>query len=72
MPNGRRPRPRKIQALGRKAHFATADVGDYDQATGLIAGTIGAFGKIDILVNNAGTSKSAPFLEITKKAGWRS
>lgn len=58
----------EIRALGRKAHAATADVGDYDQAQGLVAGTIGAFGKIDILVNNAGTSKSAPFLEITKEA----
>jgi 3-oxoacyl-[acyl-carrier protein] reductase len=56
----------EIRRLGRKAHAATADVGDYDQAQGLIAGVIGAFGKIDILVNNAGTSKSAPFLEITK------
>src|SRR3984885_15319834 len=58
----------EIRALGRKAHAAVADVGDYDQAQGLIAGVIGAFGKIDILVNNAGTSKSAPFLKITKES----
>jgi len=58
----------EIRALGRKAHAATADVGDYDQAQALVAGTIAALGKVDILVNNAGTSKSAPFLEITKEA----
>jgi NAD(P)-dependent dehydrogenase (short-subunit alcohol dehydrogenase family) len=58
----------EIRALGRKAHTATADVRDYDQAQRLVAGTIAAFGKVDILVNNAGTSKSAPFLEITKEA----
>jgi len=58
----------EIRALGRNAHAAVADVGDWDQAQGLIAGTIGALGKIDILVNNAGTSKSAPFLEITKES----
>jgi NAD(P)-dependent dehydrogenase (short-subunit alcohol dehydrogenase family) len=58
----------EIRALARKTHAATADVGDYDQAQGLVAGTIAALGKVDILVNNAGTSKSAPFLEITKEA----
>ena len=58
----------EVRALGRKSWAATADVGDYDEAQGLIAGVVREFGKIDILVNNAGTSKSAPFLEITKES----
>src|SRR5215475_2153378 len=55
------------------ADVAIADINrEWAEATAAeiqIAGVVGAFGKIDILVNNAGTSKSAPFLEITKE-GW--
>ena len=58
----------EIAALGRKSWWAQADVGDYDQVQAFVAGTIRALGKVDILVNNAGTSKSQPFLEITKEA----
>jgi NAD(P)-dependent dehydrogenase (short-subunit alcohol dehydrogenase family) len=58
----------EIRALGRKSWAATADVGDYDQAQGLVAGVVREFGKIDILVNNAGTSKAASFFDITKES----
>ena len=58
----------EITALGRKAFALQADVGDYDQAQALVAGTVKALGKIDIHVNNAGTSKALPFLEITRES----
>jgi NAD(P)-dependent dehydrogenase (short-subunit alcohol dehydrogenase family) len=57
-----------IAALSRRSWWAEADVGDYDQVQAFTAGAIRALGKIDILVNNAGTSKSQPFLEITREA----
>jgi 3-oxoacyl-[acyl-carrier protein] reductase len=57
----------EITALGGRCWSAAADVGDYDQVQGFVSGAIGALGKIDVLVNNAGTSKSAPFLDITRE-----
>jgi NAD(P)-dependent dehydrogenase (short-subunit alcohol dehydrogenase family) len=58
----------QIASLGRRGWWAEADVGDYEQVQSFVGGAIQSLGKIDILVNNAGTSKSAPFLEITKES----
>ena len=44
----------EIEALGRRALALPADVGDFEQAAGLVAATVDAYGRLDILVNNAG------------------
>lgn len=46
-----------IEQEGGEAVAVQADVGDRDQATGLIQAAIDTFGAIDILVNNAGTTR---------------
>ncbi len=58
----------EIAALGRRSWSAEADVGDHGQVQSFVGEAIAQLGQIDILVNNAGTSKSQPFLEITKDA----
>src|SRR6266542_6429340 len=44
----------EIRALGRRAAWHRADVGDVAQARGIVAAALEAFGKLDVLVNNAG------------------
>jgi len=46
-----------IEALGRKALAAQADVSQQDAADTLIKAALDAFGKVDILVNNAGVTR---------------
>lgn len=46
-----------IEEEGGEAVAVQADVGDLDQATGLVQSAIDTFGGIDILVNNAGTTR---------------
>ena len=53
--------------LGAGAVFHQADVGYRDQAEGLIARAVTAFGRLDILVNNAGITHNADFLELTEE-----
>ena len=43
-----------IRAMGGEAVANGADVADWDQAEGLIATAVDAFGRLDVLVNNAG------------------
>src|SRR4051794_17266860 len=52
------------RALGEACHFKATDVGDAQQAQGLVAFALEAFGALDILVNNAGIVHAADFLEI--------
>jgi 3-oxoacyl-[acyl-carrier protein] reductase len=60
----------EIEAIGRRAHVAVADVSDPAQVDAAIGEIAGSFGRLDILVNNAGTEKRAPFLQITPE-DWR-
>ena len=53
--------------LGAGAVFHQADVGYRDQAEGLIARAVAAFGRIDILVNNAGITHTADFLDLAEE-----
>jgi 3-oxoacyl-[acyl-carrier protein] reductase len=57
----------EIQALGRKALFAKANVGlaeDVDKAAKLI---LDSFGKVDVLVNNAGITRDGLLLRMDEK-----
>ncbi|MFL5155759.1 MAG: SDR family NAD(P)-dependent oxidoreductase [Microvirga sp.] len=53
--------------LGAGALFHQADVGYRDQAEGLIARAVAAFGRLDILVNNAGITHNADFLDLAEE-----
>ncbi|MFL5172446.1 MAG: SDR family NAD(P)-dependent oxidoreductase [Microvirga sp.] len=53
--------------LGGGALFQQADVGYRDQAEGLIARAVAAFGRLDILVNNAGITHNADFLDLAEE-----
>ncbi|MER5601816.1 3-oxoacyl-ACP reductase [Streptomyces sp. NPDC002265] len=44
----------EIRRAGGHALAHTGDVADFEQARGLVAAAVDAFGKLDILVNNAG------------------
>ncbi|MFG2947606.1 3-oxoacyl-ACP reductase [Streptomyces adustus] len=44
----------QIRRAGGRALAHTGDVADFEQARGLVAAAVDAFGKLDILVNNAG------------------
>jgi len=46
----------EIKALGGKAVFIRADVGDQKQVNNMVVNIIEDFGRIDILVNNAGVN----------------
>jgi 3-oxoacyl-[acyl-carrier protein] reductase len=58
-----------IEAAGGQAISKQADVGDLEQATGLIQAALDAFGRIDILVNNAGTTRDR-LLMLMKEGEW--
>jgi 3-oxoacyl-[acyl-carrier protein] reductase len=58
-----------IEAAGGQAISKQADVGDLEQATGLIQAALDAFGRIDILVNNAGTTRDQ-LLMLMKEGEW--
>jgi len=57
--------------LGAGALFHQADVGYRDQAEGLIARAVAAFGRLDILVNNAGITHNADFLDLAEDDYYR-
>ncbi len=56
-----------VEALGRKALAAPADLGVVREIEGLIARTAGAFGRLDVLVNNAGFIRPNPFGQVTER-----
>ncbi len=58
-----------IEAAGGHATSKQADVGDREQAAGLIQAALDAFGRIDILVNNAGTTRDQLLL-LMKERDW--
>ena len=55
----------EIEALGRRAVEARADVSNESEVEAMFDEMIGAFGAIDILVNNAGLQQDAAFTEMT-------
>ncbi|MGD2178627.1 MAG: 3-oxoacyl-[acyl-carrier-protein] reductase [Anaerolineae bacterium] len=58
-----------IEAEGGQAIAVQADVGDFDQAAGLIESAVDTFGRIDILVNNAGTTRDQ-LLMLMREEDW--
>ncbi|MCC2686934.1 MAG: 3-ketoacyl-ACP reductase [Paenibacillaceae bacterium] len=46
-----------IEAMGRQAFKAQADVSSAEQTEGLVKQTLDRFGKLDILINNAGITR---------------
>ena len=60
----------EAEACGGKAVVHLADVGDPEQAAGLIAAALEAFGRLDILVNNVSHRIAKP-VEETTFAEWR-
>jgi NAD(P)-dependent dehydrogenase (short-subunit alcohol dehydrogenase family) len=62
---------RQVEALGRRALAATADVRSQEQLDDAVSQGLAKFGQIDILIANAGIWTLAPFGEITEQM-WRS
>ncbi len=58
-----------IEAAGGQAVAVQADVGDFEQAAGLIQAALDRFGRIDVLVNNAGTTRDQ-LLMLMKEGDW--
>jgi len=58
-----------IEAAGGQATAVQADVGDFEQAAGLIQAALDAFGRVDILVNNAGATHDQ-LLMLMKEEDW--
>ena len=56
---------REIEALGRKAGFWLADVGDREAISRVVREATERFGRLDVAVANAGVSVRQPFLDIT-------
>ncbi len=55
-----------IQALGREAISAMADVSHRAEVDALVQTALDRFGKVDILVNNAGIIRPSPLLQLTE------
>jgi len=49
------------------ARYLQADIAVADNAPGIVAAAVRAYGKLDILVNNAHASMQAPFVETTQE-----
>jgi glucose 1-dehydrogenase len=56
-----------IQGTGGNALVVQADLGEYQQAIGLIQQAVEHFNRLDILVNNAGMEIHSPFVEVTEE-----
>jgi glucose 1-dehydrogenase len=55
-----------VEATGSRGVLLQADVSSVADVTGLVQGSIDAFGALDILVNNAGVELHAPFWEVAE------
>jgi 3-oxoacyl-[acyl-carrier protein] reductase len=53
------------RALGNRAVFIEADLGDVASIDALVARTVADHGGVDILVNNAGVTRKLDFFEVT-------
>jgi glucose 1-dehydrogenase len=56
-----------IEQKQGKATIIQANVGDYQQAMGLIQQAVQQYGRIDIMVNNAGMEIHSPFVDVTEQ-----
>jgi len=58
----------RVAELGRRAVVLPADVSDTAGLDEVVAGAVGALGRLDILVNNAGGAPPRPFLDTSERA----
>jgi len=58
-----------VQQMGRKAMAISVNVGDWDQAKGMIDGVLKEWGRVDILVNNAGITRDGLLMRM-KEEDW--
>ncbi|TMD67195.1 MAG: SDR family oxidoreductase [Chloroflexi bacterium] len=58
---------RTIEQKQGKAIIIQANVGDYQQAVGLVQQAVQQLGRIDIMVNNAGMEIHSPFVDVTEE-----
>ena len=56
-----------VEALGRKAVVAVADIRNGDQIEAAVRTAVETFGRIDILFNNAGANVRKPVVEMTEE-----
>jgi 2-deoxy-D-gluconate 3-dehydrogenase len=58
-----------IEALGRRGHWVSADLGSKPDYTGIVGGVVARLGGLDILVNNAGIIRRNDAIDFTE-ADW--
>jgi len=56
----------EIEALGRRAVLAQADMGNWDAAVGLGRSALEAYGRVDILVNSASSYVAADYADTSE------
>lgn len=59
-----------LQAIEQKqgrASIIQANIGDHQQAIGLVQQAVERYGRLDILVNNAGMEIHSPFVDVTEE-----
>ena len=56
----------RVVREGGAAVALAADMADEAQVAGLVAASVGRFGRLDILGNNAGIEEQHPFLEMPR------
>ena len=59
-----------VVAAGGRATARSCDISDYAAAEGLVAETIGRFGRVDALINNAGVIEPIARIEDSDPATW--
>lgn len=57
----------KIEKIGRKFHYITANLLQQDQLTQIVAEAVEVMGRVDVLVNNAGIIRRQDLLEFSEK-----
>lgn len=57
----------EIEALGRKALYASVDVSSNEAVTSFVTDVIAKFGKIDILINNAGVTRDNLLMRMSEE-----
>jgi 3-oxoacyl-[acyl-carrier protein] reductase len=62
---------REIEALGRRAVLAQADVSDLAQLQGAVADVVGALGGLDVVVANSGVASRVQTVQAMDPAEWR-
>ncbi len=57
----------EIEALGRKALYASVDVSSNEAVTSFVTDVIAKFGKLDILINNAGVTRDNLLMRMSEE-----